>query len=134
MQRSLLTVLFWPLVMAAETAPSPVFEPLHRTVAPGTRPILFHFSESEALTLDDEGNLLIVRGGETLVQRPPAVFQRIGGSMRLVSAEYVIGRGGEVALQFGPHDRAHPLEIESKPAVCLSSVPSAPASGHAGLD
>ncbi len=134
MQLPLLTVLFLPLLLAAETAPAPVSEPLHRTVAADTRRILFHYSGSDQLTLDDEGNLLIVRAGETMVQQTPVVFQRIGGSLRLVSAEYVIGKGGEVALQFGPHDRTQPLEVESKPAVRLSSVPSAPAYGHAGLD
>lgn len=115
MKRSLLTVLFLPLLAVAETLHiSPRPSAAHLTVAPGTTKVVLDFSGHESLTVDDSGHLVITDARATMVQKLPFVTQRAGESLRLVSSEYVLGKNGDVELHIGPHDLTRPVDIDWK--------------------
>lgn len=73
--------------------------------------IALHYQGQDRLALDGDGNLVISADGRETVQELPAVFQREGKSIRLVSAAYVIGADGIVELRLGPHVPSRPIEI-----------------------
>ena len=135
MKRSVLTVLLFPFLMAAETLPSaPAPRVMHLSVKPCTQRLVFQYSDRQTLKIDDDGNLLITTGEETVVQETPVVSQRIGDSIRLVSSEYTLGARGQAVLTLGPHDSRHDIEIDSKIPARLPSAPSVRADSPASAE
>lgn len=83
------------------------------------RELRLQYVGQDHLDLDSEGNLVIHAGGRQIVQQSPAVYQRLDGSVRLVSARYAIAKDGSVGFVMGPYDRSKSLIID--PSVVRSS-------------
>ncbi len=91
-------------------------------LAPGTDPntVALRYAGQDDLHLDGEGNLVVTAGGEQLIQRSPAVYQRRGDSLLLVTGNYTLDRQNEVRFQLGPYDRTKPLVID--PAIVYTGT------------
>lgn len=83
-------------------------------VHPGADPhnIAIHYDGHDRLDLDSEGNLVIAAAGRQVVQQLPAVYQRIGGNLRLVNARYTLRSQNQVAFALGAYDHSQPLVID----------------------
>ena len=63
--------------------------------------------------LNQNGDLALEIGSETLVQRRPVAYQERNGKRQWVEAHYAMERsGGEVAIRLGEYDRSRPLVID----------------------
>jgi hypothetical protein len=81
------------------------------------------------LRVDANGDLRIRIGGEEFVQQLPVVYQKAGESIRLISGEYKLTGGDQVAFDLGPYDRREDLVID--PVVLYSGFVSASGSDTA---
>lgn len=98
-------------------------------VRPGADPskIVMRYQGQDRLFVNDEGDLVIVAGEQRLVQHLPAVYQRTGDALRLVSGNYSVDGPGRVSFRLGPYDGNRPLVID--PVISYLSF-----SGGAGTD
>jgi uncharacterized protein (TIGR03437 family) len=83
-------------------------------VAPHADPaaIWLDVEAADALTIDPQGNLWIPARSGRIRQRPPLIYQQIGGHRVPVSGGYrLIGRNG-VGFRVGAYDPAFPLVID----------------------
>ncbi len=83
-------------------------------VKPGGDPgqIRVKYAGQQKLSLDADGNLVIDTGHTLLTQKAPAVYQKDGEKMRLVTASYELRGGGVVGYHVGAYDRRLPLIID----------------------
>jgi hypothetical protein len=83
-------------------------------VAPGADPkaITLAFEGPEKLVVDAEGDLLFQVGSGELRLRKPLVYQEVGGSRKLVAANYVLTSKDRVGVQVAAYDRTRPLVID----------------------
>ncbi|MEO8660775.1 MAG: SBBP repeat-containing protein, partial [Bryobacteraceae bacterium] len=81
---------------------------------PGAEPhdIALHYEGQDGMLIDEQGSLVVIAGQTRMVQAIPAIYQRAGASVHLVSGEYVIDSRGDVRFHLGPYDRAQPLVID----------------------
>jgi len=68
--------------------------------------------DADAVELDAAGNVNIRRGGRTIVQRAPVVYQERDGRRELVPARYVVRNGRDVTFDISAYDRSRPLIID----------------------
>jgi hypothetical protein len=83
-------------------------------VAPGADPsqVRLAFEGHEEIEIAANGDLVLRRGGGTLIQRKPVAYQDIGGKRRNIAADYVANSTGTVTLRLGAYDRAARLVID----------------------
>ncbi len=92
-----------------------------------SKDVVLRYSGHDRVAIDSDGNLLVSAGGQHFLQQLPAVYQRIGGNLRLISGAYSILGPDRVAFRLGPYDRSQPLVID--PVISYLNVP-----GGAGAD
>ncbi len=76
------------------------------------RRIVMRYDGQDALDLDSEGNLVLMAGGEQLVQQVPVIYQKSDKGLQLISGNYKIVGLKEVAFEVGAYDRSRPLVID----------------------
>jgi len=76
------------------------------------RRIVMRYDGHDAMDLDSEGNLVLMAGGEQLVQQLPVVYQTAERGIQLISGSYKIVGPREVAFELGPYDKSRPLVID----------------------
>ena len=86
-------------------------------VSPGADPkdIRLDLRGAEGVGLDSQGNLQIVRGGETLVQHAPVAYQGEGAQRRGVEARFELlegAEGPEARIVVGAYDTAATLTVD----------------------
>jgi uncharacterized repeat protein (TIGR01451 family) len=83
-------------------------------VAPGADPkvITLAFEGPDNLAVDAEGDLLFQVGSGELRLRKPLVYQEVGGSRKLVEANYVLKSKDHVGVQVAAYDSTRPLIID----------------------
>ncbi|MBC7924702.1 MAG: hypothetical protein H7039_03520 [Bryobacteraceae bacterium] len=84
-------------------------------VTPRAEPsaIRVQYQGQKQLSIDSEGNLMIDTGAATLVQKAPAVYQRLkDSSLRLVAAGYELRGDGVVGYRVSSYDKSLPLIID----------------------
>lgn len=74
--------------------------------------VVLRYEGQDGLSLDDDGNLVITAGGARMVQEIPAIYQRTGESVHLVSGNYELDHSGIVRFRLGPYDQTRPLVID----------------------
>jgi hypothetical protein len=95
-------------------------------VSPGADPsaINLRVRGPENVSLDAEGNLVLVAGGSRALFHQPVIYQGSGAARRQVQGRYVLGRSPRsgaaqnVRFQVGAYDRTQPLVID--PALALT--------------
>ena len=83
-------------------------------VAPGadaTR-IALAFEGADGLHLEQDGDLAILIGGDTLRMQKPTVYQEVDGARREVAGGYVLADGHQVGFQIAAYDAQRPLIID----------------------
>jgi uncharacterized protein (TIGR03437 family) len=82
-------------------------------IAPGADPqrVRLRYQGARRLSLDPEGNLIILTATGSLEQKRPVVYQELAGGRRAVAGRFVL-RGPVVAFRVGPYDRTRPLVID----------------------
>jgi hypothetical protein len=83
-------------------------------VAPGADPraVALEFKGADRVEVNDEGELLLKVGGQTVRQPRPVVYQEAAGARREVAGGYAVGRDGRVRFALGDYDPALPLVID----------------------
>jgi len=83
-------------------------------VAPSVRPSVINlaFSDVDELNIDDQGNLLVLTAGGTVVQKRPIVYQEIDGRRRFVTGRYVLKDRHSVGFSVGAYNLTKPLIID----------------------
>jgi hypothetical protein len=84
-------------------------------VAPGADPskIRLRFPGSDAVELQDSGELVLTLGTSKLGQRPPVVYQRRGEhELVAIESRYVLEADGTVRLKLGEYDRSEKLIVD----------------------
>ncbi len=100
-------------------------------VAPGANPtrIRWQYSEAEAVTLDNAGNLQIGLPGEAhVVEQAPVAWQEIDGRRVPISVAYAIAGDGSVGFALGSYDTAAPLTID--PTIVYETIIGGATSGY----
>src|SRR5947207_15115726 len=67
------------------------------------------FQGIETIEVDDDGDLVLHAGAETLRVRKPLAYQDFDGVRRAVDARYVIESAKRVGFSVGQYDRGPPL-------------------------
>ena len=83
------------------------------------RRIRLRFSGSDAVRIDEAGNLIVRVGGEDLRQPKPVVYQESAGARAPVGGRYELLGRTEVGFTIGPYDRSRKLVID--PVLVYSS-------------
>lgn len=91
-----------------------------------TSPIEFFWDGADSLSLDSNGDLLLVSGRERFRQHKPVAYQLIAGHRRDVPASYRLD-GNRVRLDIGSYDASHSLTID--PVLSYSTY-----TGYSGND
>jgi RHS repeat-associated protein len=65
-----------------------------------------------SLALDRQGGLLIGTAGQTLTERPPALYQTVNGVRRAVTGRHVLNADGTVGFQADSYDHTLPLVVD----------------------
>jgi RHS repeat-associated protein len=65
-----------------------------------------------SLALDPQGNLLVGTAGQTLTERPPALYQTVNGARRTVTGRHVLNADGAVGFQADSYDHSLPLVVD----------------------
>jgi uncharacterized repeat protein (TIGR01451 family) len=83
-------------------------------VAPGARPSVINlaFTDVDEINIDDQGNLLLLTAGGTVVQKRPLVYQEIDEERRFVTGHYVLKDRHSVGFSVGAYDLTKPLIID----------------------
>ena len=83
-------------------------------VAPGADPqsIRLRIEGAAAMTLDDEGTLLLQTGGGEVAWQAPLIYQELGGSRKAVDGGYLLLAEKQVAFSVGEYDAGKPLVID----------------------
>ncbi len=83
-------------------------------IKPGADPnsIVLEFSGAEALSLDDDGNLILKTPAGKVVQRAPFSYQHIDGKKKPVVSRYVLKPDNKVVFQVAEYDPDHDLVID----------------------
>lgn len=83
-------------------------------IAPGadSAKVAIDFQGIETIEVDDDGDLVLHAGAETLRVRKPLAYQDFDGVRRAVDARYVIESAKRVGFSVGPYDRARPLVVD----------------------
>ena len=83
-------------------------------IAPGADPAVIRlgFEGADQLTLDERGNLILHAAGGEIVQRPPVVYQQVGGTKQARSGGYVFEGKRQVGFQVAAYDSSKPLIID----------------------
>lgn len=83
-------------------------------VAPGADPgaIRLAFEGANEVRLDEQGDLVLQVGSETLHQKKPFVYQEVNGQRRTVAGRYVIAADHRVSFAIGDYDPRRPLVID----------------------
>ena len=84
-------------------------------VAPNADPdaIKMSFAGFDSMKLNANGDLLLMAGGRTLIQRVPVVYQDVGGVRKTVAAHYRLDRKHHrTAMALASYDRSKPLVID----------------------
>ena len=83
-------------------------------VEPGVDPGVIQFSLKGAdnLQLDEQGNLNVDIGDETVQLLKPIAYQTIDGSRQDISGSFVLDENGQVGFQVGAYDSSQPLIID----------------------
>jgi hypothetical protein len=83
-------------------------------VAPGADPrrIRLRFEGSNAVRIDEQGDLIISAESGDVRQLKPVAYQQDGGERVAVAASYTVGEDGRVGFEVGDYDRARPLVID----------------------
>ncbi len=58
------------------------------------------------------GDLVLRKGRQEIVERKPQLYQEIDGSRRTVEGQYVLLRNNEVGFEIGDYDKSKPLVID----------------------
>jgi hypothetical protein len=90
-------------------------------VAPGADPraIRVQIAGADSVAVDAAGDVSIRRGGRTIVQRSPVVYQERDGRRELVAARHRLESSNAIAFDVGTYDRSRPLVID--PVVVYSA-------------
>ena len=90
-------------------------------VAPGADPraIRVQVDDADSVAVDAAGDVSIRRGGRTIVQRRPVVYQERDGRRELVAARYRLESSNAIAFDIGAYDPSRPLVID--PVVVYSA-------------
>jgi beta-propeller repeat-containing protein len=82
-------------------------------VAPGANPEAINLGFSgAAMSLDDQGNLVLTTDVGQLVQHKPDAYQMINGARQEVAANFVIHDQNQVSFRLGAYDPTQPLVID----------------------
>ncbi len=83
-------------------------------VAPGADPqsIRRRIEGAAAMTLDEEGTLLLQTGGGEVAWQAPLIYQELGGSRKAVDGGYLLLAENQVAFSVGKYDAGKPLVID----------------------
>ena len=83
-------------------------------VAPGADPqsIRLRIEGAAAMTLDEEGTLLLQTGGDEVAWQAPLIYQELGGSRKAVDGGYLLLAENQVAFSVGEYDAGKPLIID----------------------
>ena len=83
-------------------------------VAPGADPhsIRLRIEGAAAMTLDEEGTLLLRTGGGEVAWQAPLIYQELGGSRKAVDGGYLLLAENQVAFSVGEYDAGEPLVID----------------------
>jgi hypothetical protein len=83
-------------------------------VAPGADParIRLAFEGTEAMRLDEAGDLVLSTAGGEVIEKRPVAYQEIAGSRRTVDVRYERKGRQEVAFRVEAYDRREPLVID----------------------
>lgn len=83
-------------------------------VSPGTDPAVIGVSieGADAVSIDDDGNLVIEAGGERLLQKRPYAYQTFDRERRELAAGYRIDADGVVRFEVAAHDPTRVLVID----------------------
>ena len=83
-------------------------------VAPGADPaaIRLRFEGATAVTLADNGDVVVAVGGREVRLQAPVVYQSNGAAREPVAGRYVLDRDGTVNFSFGAYDRTRALVID----------------------
>jgi len=81
---------------------------------PNTDPsvIVLSFEGSDPLRIDEQGQLVIGLGDESMVQPRPALYQMIAGERKEVAGGYQLLGPDRVGFTVGQHNRDYPLIID----------------------
>lgn len=74
--------------------------------------IVLRYQGQDGLVIDGDGNLVVIAGDARMVQEIPAIYQRTGDSVHLVSGSYSLDSHGNVHFLLGPYDNTKPLVID----------------------
>ncbi|HEU5239565.1 MAG TPA: SBBP repeat-containing protein, partial [Pyrinomonadaceae bacterium] len=90
-------------------------------VAPGADPtaIRLRFDRGVASRISANGDLVLRKGHEQIVERTPDIYQETNGTRRSVAGGYVLLRNHEIAFEIGDYDPSLPLIID--PTLVYSS-------------
>lgn len=83
-------------------------------VKPGADPsaIRLAYTGADAMTLDEDGNLLIATALGTLADSKPVSYQEAGGRRIPVESRFVIGASGRYTVGVGAYDARQPLVVD----------------------
>jgi uncharacterized repeat protein (TIGR01451 family) len=83
-------------------------------IAPGADPsrIKISFSGTNAMSIDDEGALVMRAGGEGLRMLKPLAWQESNGNRQMVRCDYRLNKKEQVELLLGEYDAKLPLVID----------------------
>ncbi|WP_238882855.1 SBBP repeat-containing protein [Clostridium sp. YIM B02551] len=70
------------------------------------------FSGVEKITIDEQGNLILLIDSETLKLCKPLVYQEVAGKQNKVEADYVISEDQTVSFKLGQYDHSKSLVID----------------------
>jgi hypothetical protein len=74
--------------------------------------IRMRFEGADEVRIDDRGDLVLTLGGNELVQRAPAVYQKRGDKIIAVESRYRMMPGGDIGVALGSYDRAQAVVID----------------------
>lgn len=83
-------------------------------VAPYADPKLINlaFVEAENLTINNDGNLVIIANNQELYKKKPYIYQEVNGIKKQIVSSYIIKENKEVSFQLGDYDTSKPLIID----------------------
>jgi uncharacterized repeat protein (TIGR01451 family) len=83
-------------------------------VSPGADPqrIRLAFDGTQALRIDDRGDLVLETRGDPVRLQKPVIYQEIDGRREQITGAYLLEDNGEVTFQVGSYDTTRPLVID----------------------